>query len=237
MDQEKSPRLRGGRLPLSVAALVLAAGVGLLGYSLGRQSPEVSPPPADTSAEAGFARDMQVHHDQGVELAMIIRDRTDDPEVRLLGYDVATTQAQQSGQLYGWLTEWGLAQAGSEPPMAWMSRPASSASSESTTMHSMPMSARDVPAGQKSNEQMPGLATPAQIAELSAASGIEAERIFLTLMIAHHSGAVDMAEAVLDRAQNSSVRAFATAVVKSQTAEMEAMRSMLAERSSRSPTQ
>jgi len=36
------------------------------------------------SAEAGFARDMQVHHDQGVELAMIVRDRTDDPDVRLL---------------------------------------------------------------------------------------------------------------------------------------------------------
>ena len=46
---------------------------------------------------------MQVHHLQGVELAMIVRDATDDHEVRLLGYDIATTQAQQAGQMYGWL--------------------------------------------------------------------------------------------------------------------------------------
>ena len=40
---------------------------------------------------------MQVHHQQGVELAMIVRDGSDDPDVRLLAYDIATTQAQQSG--------------------------------------------------------------------------------------------------------------------------------------------
>ncbi|MET0716678.1 MAG: DUF305 domain-containing protein [Mycetocola sp.] len=35
---------------------------------------------------------------------------------------------------------------------------------------------------------MLGPATPARSAELSRASGVEAERIFLTLMIAHHKG-------------------------------------------------
>ena len=38
--------------------------------------------PSDQSPEAGFARDMSVHHAQAVELAFIVRDRTDDPEVR-----------------------------------------------------------------------------------------------------------------------------------------------------------
>lgn len=73
--------------------------------------------PLDTSTEADFARDMQVHHNQGVELAFLDRDRTDDSEVRLLAFDIATTQGQQSGQLYGWLAERGLAQASSEPSM------------------------------------------------------------------------------------------------------------------------
>ena len=87
------------RLILIVAALISAVAVGLVGFSIGRLSTINNPTPVSTSAEAGFARDMQVHHLQGVELAMIIRDLTDDDAVRLLGYDIATTQAQQAGQL------------------------------------------------------------------------------------------------------------------------------------------
>jgi len=77
---------------------------------------------------------------------------------------------------------------------------------------------------------MPGLATDAQIAELTAATGIDAERQFLTLMIAHHRGAVEMAEAVQDRASNTSVLGFANSVIISQNAEITLMESMLAAR-------
>lgn len=213
-----APR-RIGRLSLILAIIVTAVIVGVAAFSIGRLSMLDNPDPSNTSAEAGFARDMQVHHNQGVELAMIIRDLTDDPDVRLLGYDIATTQAQQSGQLYGWLTEWGLPQAGPEPEMTWMTRPG-----RSTDAHNHD-------SGHKPGEPMPGLATGEQIAELKAASGVEAERIFLTLMIAHHKGAVEMAEAVLDRASNTSVLTFANSVVVSQLSEIELMERMLAERS------
>ena len=54
--------------------------------------------------------------------------------------------------------------------------------------------------------------------------------MFLELMIAHHQGAIEMAEAVLDRSTNSTVRTFATGVVKSQDSEIDLMESMLAER-------
>jgi uncharacterized protein (DUF305 family) len=74
---------------------------------------------------------------------------------------------------------------------------------------------------------MPGLATDAQIAQLTAATGVEAERQFLTLMIAHHLGAVDMAEAVQDRASNTSVLGFANSVIISQEAEITLMEEML----------
>ena len=77
---------------------------------------------------------------------------------------------------------------------------------------------------------MPGLATDAQIAELTAASGVEAERTFLTLMIAHHRGAVEMAEAVEDRANNSSILGFANSVIISQEAEITLMEGMLQSR-------
>ena len=44
---------------------------------------------AYASAEAGFARDMQVHHGQAVEMAMDIYRTTENPDVRVLAYDIA----------------------------------------------------------------------------------------------------------------------------------------------------
>jgi uncharacterized protein (DUF305 family) len=219
-----------GRPALLVTALITAVVVGLVGWSLGRLSMLNDPDPSTASAEAGFARDMQVHHNQGVELALIVRDLTDDAPTRLLAYDIATTQGQQSGQMFGWLATWGLSQAAPEPPMTWMTRPGdagtghehdATASQSQPQPHSQPHSP---------GESMPGLATPEQIASLKAASGVEAERIFLTLMIAHHHGAIEMATAVQARATNTTVLSFAAGVIASQESEISLMQSMLAER-------
>jgi uncharacterized protein (DUF305 family) len=49
-------------------------------------------PPGDDSAEAGFARDMMVHHAQAVEMAEIVRDKTESDDVRILASDIALTQ-------------------------------------------------------------------------------------------------------------------------------------------------
>ncbi|WP_166787929.1 DUF305 domain-containing protein [Cryobacterium adonitolivorans] len=207
------------RAALIVTAAVAAVAIGLVGFSVGRLSTIDNPTPTATSAEAGFARDMQVHHLQGVELAMIIRDRSNAADVRLLGYDIATTQAQQAGQLYGWLTEWDLSQAGPEPSMTWMTRPGRSDAGHAHT-----------DGGRTPGDPMPGLATDEQIAALTAATGVDAERQFLTLMIAHHQGAVKMAESVQDRANNTSILGFANSVIISQNAEITLMESMLAAR-------
>lgn len=69
-------------------------------------------PPGDTSPEAGFARDMLVHHAQAVEMAELVRFRTQDPVVRALATDIALTQQAQIGQVRGWLDVWGLPVAG-----------------------------------------------------------------------------------------------------------------------------
>lgn len=196
------------RSPLVVAFfVVLLAGAGASCVGRSDAGPAA---PAATSAEAGFARDMQVHHIQGVELAMMVRDRTGDPDVRRMGYDMATTQSHQAGQLYGWLAAWGLNQLGSEPPMTWMGH-----------------------AGHGMGALMPGMATPEQVMELSAASGVEAERLFFTLMIAHHRGALDMSTAVLERSSHPTVLAFARAVLTSQQSEIDLMTRMLEEREGR----
>ncbi|MBG6237186.1 uncharacterized protein (DUF305 family) [Mycetocola sp. CAN_C7] len=215
----------GGRRRSPVALILLAliaiVVVGAVAFSVGRLSTLQNVTPTTQSAEAGFSRDMQTHHNQGVELSFIIRDLTDDDEVRLLAYDIATTQGAQSGMMRGWLAAWGLPQAPSEPTMTWMTRP------------TLEGEGHDHGSGDSAHEPgqpMPGLATDEQITELKSLTGVAAERMFLTLMIAHHQGAIEMAEAVLDRSTNSTVRTFATGVVKAQQSEIDLMESMLAER-------
>ncbi|GGI44404.1 hypothetical protein GCM10010932_04440 [Agromyces flavus] len=210
-------------LAAAVALVVVAA----IAFSVGRLSTLGEPTPSTTSAEAGFARDMQVHHQQGVELAMIIRDATDDDATRLLAYDIATTQAQQSGQMYAWLAEWGLPQFGAEPAMTWMTQPADDG--EAHGGHGS--GAGDGTSAHEPGDPMPGLATPEQIEELKSLEGVEAERMFLELMIAHHAGAVEMADAVLARSDYPVVVSLAEAIVASQQSEIALMEDMLAERS------
>jgi uncharacterized protein (DUF305 family) len=163
-----------------------------------------SGPPADGSVEAGFARDMMVHHAQAVEMAGILRDKGVSPEMETLATDIALTQQAQIGQMQGWLAVWGLPMTGVEPAMSWMGHP--------------------------TDGRMPGMATPEEIEALRKASPEEAERRFLRLMIVHHQAAVPMAEAALEETDRPEVRQLAGAIVASQKAEIEVMRDLLEER-------
>jgi uncharacterized protein (DUF305 family) len=210
---------RGVRLAgvATVLALVL---VGVLAFTAGRLSAPEAAAPAGDSAAAGFARDMQVHHAQAVEMAMTVRDRTDDPDVRILAYDIALTQQQQIGQMYAWLTLWGLPQTSSSPPMEWMAQHAGEADAEGMTMGD----AEPMPGA------MPGMASREDLARLAQLSGRAAEVLFLELMTAHHVGGVTMAQAVLDRPAPAEVHLLAQAMVNAQNAEMTVMATMLEER-------
>jgi uncharacterized protein (DUF305 family) len=77
---------------------------------------------------------------------------------------------------------------------------------------------------------MPGLATDAQLAELKSLSGADAENLFLHLMIAHHRGGIEMAEAVLDRSTNPTVESLAGGMAKAQQSEIDYMEGLLAQR-------
>ncbi len=101
-------------LLLIVAVLVAVASLYLLA---------TSQPPGEGSAEAGFARDMMVHHAQAVEMAEIVRDKTQNEEIWTLASDIALTQQAQIGIMQGWLGVWGLPTTGEEPAMAWMGHP------------------------------------------------------------------------------------------------------------------
>jgi uncharacterized protein (DUF305 family) len=77
-----------------------------------------------------------------------------------------------------------------------------------------------------SDHEMAGMLSDEEIAELGTLSGDAFDRAFLEGMIAHHEGALVMAEPVRDSA-DADVKALAEAIVITQTAEIEQMRQML----------
>ncbi len=82
---------------------------------------------------------------------------------------------------------------------------------------------------------MMGMATPQQMAELAASEGTAFDRLFLTLMIRHHEGAVDMVEKLLDQpgsAYDPVLFEFTSDITNDQTAEIERMSALLATLSS-----
>ncbi len=161
-------------------------------------------PPGDDSAEAGFARDMVVHHAQAVEMAEILRDRTESEEMRTLAADIALTQQGQIGQMQGWLNVWDLPSTGVEPTMSWMGHP--------------------------TRGRMPGMASPEEIEELSELPPEEMDIRFLRLMIPHHQAALSMTEAALESTDRPEVERLAGAIAASQEAEIEAMQNLLRDR-------
>lgn len=201
-----SPRRSGGVPGRGAAIFVLPTlaalllGVASAGLYLGLSNK----PPGEGSAEAGFARDMAVHHAQAVQMAEIVQRRTESEEMRLLATDMMLTQQGQLGQMQGWLAAWGLPQTGTEPPMAWMGHP--------------------------TEGRMPGMASPEEVRELEVLPPDEADERFLRLMIPHHRAAIPMAEAVLEETDRPEVEQLASAIAASQEGEIRVMQDMLRSR-------
>ncbi|MBT8097387.1 MAG: DUF305 domain-containing protein, partial [Woeseia sp.] len=77
---------------------------------------------------------------------------------------------------------------------------------------------------------MAGMATPEEMAELAAAAATEFDRVFLTLMIKHHDGAMTMVEELLElpgSAYDPILFEFAGDVANDQAAEIERMNALL----------
>ncbi|MEW2446646.1 DUF305 domain-containing protein [Streptomyces parvulus] len=198
---------RTGWVAGAAAAVLVAAG-GIT-YAVAGDDGADRVPAAD-SADAGFARDMSVHHQQAVEMSYVVRDRTDDEEVRRLAYDIAQTQANQRGMMIGWLDLWGLPKVSSDPPMSWMGMGGAPSAGEGSLM--------------------PGMATDAEMEKLGTLNGKRAEVFYLQLMTEHHKGGVHMARGCVEKCTVGVEKRLAGGMVESQQSEIRLMTDLLAER-------
>ena len=187
------------------AAVLVAAGA--ITYAVAEDGSSDTKTPSADSADAGFARDMAVHHQQAVEMSYIVRDRTKNEEVRRLAYDIAQTQANQRGMLLGWLDLWDLPKVTSDAPMTWMGM-------------------GDMASG-KDGALMPGMATNTELKKLNSLSGKQAEILFLQLMTAHHEGGIHMAKGCVEKCKVGVERDLAQGMVNAQQSEIKLMADML----------
>ncbi|MES4907015.1 MULTISPECIES: DUF305 domain-containing protein [unclassified Streptomyces] len=224
---------RTGRQPLiagvsAALALLTLVAVGVLWLTADRSDGTTGPSKPDSaSADAGFARDMSIHHQQAVEMSFIVRDDTDDEDVRRLAYDIINTQANQRGMMLGWLDLWGLPVTSEDPPMTWMKDLSSDESMDHGSMDSMGHDGTYKP---HDGSLMPGMATNTQLDTLRKARGRAAEVMFLRLMIAHHKGGIDMAKGAVELAKDPTVKRLAQGMVDSQRSEIQLMNDMLKKR-------
>ncbi|MDS1270636.1 DUF305 domain-containing protein [Lipingzhangella sp. LS1_29] len=204
----QSTPTRGRRtLPLFTSIVLIALAL-VVGYLLGRPSH-----PIDSSADAGFLRDMSVHHTQAVDMSLLILEKTEDEQLRAVATDIARTQQSQVGRMHGWLVQWDLPIRGSQPQMAWMEG-----------------HGHGVDSGEPAPEEMPGYIDADQMDELAEATGVEAEILYLELMIEHHEGGVEMAEVARVLADEPYVVDLAHGMEVAQEAEIELLESMVDDR-------
>ncbi|MFJ5865552.1 DUF305 domain-containing protein [Streptomyces parvus] len=224
-ERRRTARVRwvaGGAVAL---ALLFAGAAAVASAREDAPAPRSTGAPAADSADAGFARDMAVHHQQAVEMSFIVRDRTEDEDVRRLAYDIANTQANQRGMLLGWLDLWGLPKVtGDDPPMAWMGSGGGHQGHQPGGQHAD---------GDADGVLMAGMASRAELERLARLDGEQAEVFYLQLMTDHHKGGVAMAEACASRCTVPVEQRLARGMVEGQQSELGLMRDMLTERKAR----
>ncbi|MFJ2556858.1 MULTISPECIES: DUF305 domain-containing protein [unclassified Streptomyces] len=210
-----------------VLALVFAGTATVASAARDDGTAAASRTPSSESADAGFARDMAVHHQQAVEMSFIVRDSTDDEDVRRLAYDIANTQANQRGMLMGWLDLWGLpkVEAGTEP-MAWMEGTDGMAGMEGMDHGDAGHAGHEA----RDGSLMPGMATRTELDQLRKARGKAAEILYLQLMTDHHKGGVAMAQGCVRLCSDGTEKSLAEGMVAAQESELSLMADLLAER-------
>ncbi|HML18274.1 MAG TPA: DUF305 domain-containing protein [Bryobacteraceae bacterium] len=159
---------------------------------------------------------MIMHHAQAVEMTALMGARTHNKNLLAFGKRISISQTDEIQFMRQWLEDRGKAVPTEHDRMEHMSHMQGADHMERMDMGSMPM--------------MPGMLTPEQMQALAKASGAEFDRLFLTGMIQHHTGALIMVEDLFDQpaaGQDGQLFDFATDVDNTQTAEIKIMQGML----------
>lgn len=165
--------------------------------------------PPYSAADIQFMQHMIMHHAQAVEMTALIDSHTKNKDLHSLGARISRSQSDEMKFMKRWLTTRG------EPAAMPMMH----------AMHGMDHS--------NDHMLMPGMLTAKQMDALKKAKDEEFDHLFLTGMIQHHNGALDMVKDLFDTAgagQDAELFNFVTDVDSGQRAEIRIMQTMLGEK-------
>lgn len=187
---------------LTLIAIVLAIGVAGCGSEDGSAGSDSTS--SHNSADVAFATDMIPHHAQAIEMADMALTRAEDTDVIDLAGQIKAAQDPEIEAMSGWLEAWGEEvpdlgddMSGMDPDMSGM------------------------------DDSMPGMMSEADMQGLADSSGAAFDRMWLTMMIEHHEGAISMAETELSDGESAEAKSLADDIIEGQQAEVTTMQGLL----------
>jgi uncharacterized protein (DUF305 family) len=159
---------------------------------------------AHNAQDVSFAQGMIPHHQQALQMAKLAADRASSAEVKDLASRIEKAQDPEIKTMSGWLKSWGK-----DVP------------SSDSSMESMPGMDDSAHSG------MPGMMDSTHMDKLEKASGKDFDTVFLTMMIDHHKGAVEMATTEKNKGKYEPATSMADNIITAQTAEIAEMNKLL----------
>jgi uncharacterized protein (DUF305 family) len=157
--------------------------------------------PTVNPVDATFYQDMIVHHAQAIVMVESVQSRLTDAQVTALASRIAAEQEPEIDAMAKWLKD---------------------------KEQDVPAQATNPRLGDHDHGGMPGMASPAQLASLAKANGVEADRLFLQMMIRHHEGALDMVGVHGRGGTDDFVTQMAAEINVTQDKQIQQMQAMLA---------
>ncbi len=199
--------LRNKPVRIIAGVMLAAAATGVLaacgGSSTSSTSATASSPSSISSQrnaqDTMFLQMMIPHHEQAVVMSALAPSRTQNAAVLKLAKQIEAAQGPEIAEMKSWLTAW----------------------NEPLAIGDMGGMAHGGGSG------MPGMMKPEQMTALEQAKGAAFDKLYLKDMIAHHEGAVTMAQQELDSGENPQVKALAQTIINAQTKEISEIKQML----------
>ncbi|GAB2841803.1 hypothetical protein GCM10027074_05230 [Streptomyces deserti] len=155
---------------------------------------------AHNAQDVAFAQGMIPHHRQALEMARLAADRAASGEVKDLAARIEKAQDPEIRTMTGWLKAWG---------------------------EDVPEETSGMDHSASGHSGMAGMMSEEDMAKLEKASGQAFDTMFLTMMVEHHEGAVEMATTQKGKGQYGPAKAMAEDIVTAQTAEITEMNKLL----------
>jgi uncharacterized protein (DUF305 family) len=157
---------------------------------------------AHNKQDVTFASDMIPHHQQAIQMAKMAKAHAGATEVKQLANGIESAQGPEIKTMTGWLKA-----LGQDAPSGSMSG----------------MGGK----GGSSPNDMPGMMSDTDMAKLGRATGATFDQMWLKGMIAHHEGAVEMANTEIAKGKNGDAIDLAKSIKAAQAKEIAKMKNML----------